>query len=273
MLNLKLMAKRRMMRDNLRCFFISILPFLTLCSLVIINYYLPFFLKKTMVGTDNFLFVFLIILSAVISLCLWKSVCLIKEAFFLMKSKYKKVKFFKIVRKITIKQYFTFIKASVLKTLLSVSWSTLYFAPSLVVALLLIYSYRNENYSENVYITLFASSIVLFVIGLLHLFVTLKRYSLCGAIILRDKEKNALNVIAESINLMENHCVEYSIYCASFSGWILSCIFVIPIFYVLPFVNMSKWCYLTHLNKAETTVKENEKPIIFYIQKQIKNGG
>ena len=52
MLYLKLMAKRKMMNDTLRCFFVSVLPFITLVLLVITNYYLPFFLKKTLGETE-----------------------------------------------------------------------------------------------------------------------------------------------------------------------------------------------------------------------------
>ena len=155
MIYLKLMAKRRMMSDTLRCFLISVLPFLTLCLLVITNYYLPIFLKKTIFGTDNFLLVFFIILSIVISFCLWKSVCLVKEGFFLMKTNHRKVKFFKVVGDISLKQYVTNWKVSVLKALLCVSWSAVYFSPCLIVSLLLLYSYKYENYGENVHITLF----------------------------------------------------------------------------------------------------------------------
>ena len=266
MLYLKLMAKRKMMNDTLRCFFVSVLPFITLVLLVITNYYLPFFLKKTILSADNFILMFFVVLNLVISFCFWKNICLVKEKFFYMKTNHRSVSFFKTVRSICRKQYVTFWKVSVLRVLLSVSWATVYFLPCLILSLLLIYSYRYENYGAYIHITLFVSSVVLFAIGLLHFYVTIKRYSLCEAIILKDKHKNALNVITESISLMENHSVEYSLYCSSFIGWIFSCIFVIPIFYVLPFVNMSKWCYVNNLNKPKE--KEPEKPIIFYIQKR-----
>ena len=266
----KLVAKKRMMNDTMRCFFVSILPFAVLSVFVVLNYYLPFFLKKTLQNTDVFLNAFLTLFSMVISFCIWKSVCLMKEYFFLMKTNRKKVKFLKTVRKISLSQYIVYLKVSVLKALLSVSWSAVYFSPCVVVSALLIYSYRYENYGMNVNITLFVSSLILFFIGLSHFFVTIKRYSMSSAIILRDKQKNPLKIIADSISIMENHTTEYSIYCVSFIGWILSCVFVLPLFYVLPFVNMSKWCCLEKFNKPEVTVTENEKPIIFYIQKRIE---
>lgn len=268
---LKLIAKRKMMNDTMGCFFISVLPLLTLSLLVILNYYLQFFLKKTVFETDIFLLVFFTILSSVISFCIWKSTCLMKYNFFLIKTNYKKVKFLKVVRHISLKQHITYWKVSVLRALLSVSWSAVYFSPCLVVSLILAYSYRYENYGRNVNLTLFISALSLFTVGLFHFFVTIKRYSLCESIILKDKQKKPLNVITESINEMENKSIKYALYCLSFSGWILSCIFIIPIFYVLPFVNMSKWCYISYLNKPKEI--KTEKPVIFYIQKQIKNGG
>ena len=91
---------------------------------------------------------------------------------------------------------------------------------------------------------------------------------MCTAIILKDKQENPLEIIAESIGVMEKHSVEYSFYCFSFVGWIFACIFVLPLFYVLPFINMSKWCYMENIKKEKKTEPENEKPIIFYIQKR-----
>ncbi|MBR2954437.1 MAG: DUF975 family protein [Clostridia bacterium] len=263
---LKLVAKKRMMSNTLSCFAVSLLPYFVFSFLVVFNYYLPFFLKKTL--TDIFLVVFISVISFVFSIFLWSSIRLIKEKYFLMKACGKKAKFFKLVRSISRKQYGLYIKVSVLKLLLSLSWSAVYFSPCVVVAGLLAYSYRYENYGRNVNLTLAISSIVLFVIGLFHFFVTIKRYSMCNAIILKDKQKNPIKIIAESIGVMEQHSVEYSLYCLSFAGWIVSCIFVIPLFYVLPFINMSKWCYMTNIKKEEKTVPENEKPIIFYIQKR-----
>lgn len=265
---LKLVAKKRMMNDTLRCFFVSVIPFAVFFFLVVFNYYLPFFLKKTLQNTDIFPMAFLSVFSIVVSFYLWKSVCLMKEKFFLMKTSHKKIKFIKSVRDISMSQYTAYWKVSVLKTLLSVSWSAVYFSPCIVVAGLLAYSYRYENYGRNVNLTLALASLILFLVGLFHFFVTIKRYSMCTAIILKDKQKNPLKIIAESIDVMENHSVEYSFYCLSFAGWICACIFVIPLFYVLPFVNMSKWCYMANINKEEKTVPENEKPIIFYIQKR-----
>ena len=91
---------------------------------------------------------------------------------------------------------------------------------------------------------------------------------MCNAIILKDKQENPVKIIAESIDIMENYSVEYSLYCLSFVGWICACIFVIPLFYVLPFINMSKWCYMENIKKEEKIVTQSEKPIIFYIQKR-----
>ena len=265
---LKLVAKRRLINNIMGCFFVSLLPFLVFLLLVAFNYYLPFFLKKTLGETEIFLNMALRIFCIIISFCLWKSICLVKEKFFLMKTIYRKIKISRVIKSIKFKKYVTYLKVSVLRYLLSVSWSVVYFLPCLVVTGLLIYTYRFENYGRNIHLTLFVSSTLLFLIGAYHFFVTLKRYSMCELIILKDNQENPLEIIAESISLMEKHSFEYSYYCMSFTGWIVSCIFIVPMFYVLPFVNMSKWCYMMNTENAEKTVTENEKPIIFYIRKR-----
>lgn len=265
---LKLDAKRRMMKNTMFCFAVSLLPFLVFSYLAVFNYYLPIFLKKTLPHTDIFLITFIWITSIVLSVIFWMSVRLVKESFFLARANGRRHKLLKLVRGISGKQYGMYIKVSVLRILLSLSWSAVYFSPCCVVAGLLVYSCKYENYGRNVNLTLALSSVALFLIGLLHFFVTIKRYSMCNAIILRDKQNNPLKIIAESISLMEKHSVEYSFYCLSFTGWIISCIFVLPLFYALPYINMSKWCYMVSIKKQEKPIPENEKPIIFYIQKR-----
>ena len=265
---LKLVAKRRLINNIMVCYLVSVLPFLVFFLSAVFNYYLPFFLKKTLGDTDIFTNTALRLLCVIISFCLWKSVCLVKAKYFIMKTFYRKVKLSKVVKSIKFKKYVTYLKVSVLRGLLSVSWSVVYFLPCLTVAGLLVYTYRFENYGRNIHLTLFVSSILLFLIGAYHFFVTLKRYSMCELIILKDNQENSLEIIAESISRMEKHSFDYSYYCISFTGWIFSCAFIVPMLYVLPFVNMSKWCYMMNVENAEKRITENEKPIIFYIRKR-----
>jgi hypothetical protein len=183
----------------------------------------------------------------------------------------KKISFFDSVKGLSFSQYNTFLGVTIIKLLLSFSFCALYYLPCLVISALLIYSYRFESYGYNVNLTLFISGVMLFFIGSIFLFITLKRYSFTTYVVFTENERNPLKVVTRSIEIMENRSVQYSFYCLSFIGWVLSCIFVVPLIYAVPYINLSKWSYINFIEKKKEKIVENEKPIIFYIQKRVEN--
>lgn len=275
---LKLQAKRKMLKNNFRFFIVGALPFFTISLLTILNYYFIEFIKKTDLRFTDFLSPYtetihlsLIVFFIIFSLCLWKGISLCSQHYFYRRAIGKKSSFSGSIKSLSFSQHNAFLGVTVIKALLSLSLCALYFLPCLAVSALLIYSYRYESYGYNVNLTLFVSATVLFFIGSIFLFVTLKRYSFTTYVILTEEERNPLKVITRSIEIMENHSVEYSVYCFSFLGWVLSCIFIVPLIYAVPYINLSKWSYINFIEKKKGIVEENEKPIIFYIQKRVEN--
>lgn len=275
---LKLSVKRKMLKNNFRFFIVGALPFFTISLLIFIDYYFINQIKKV-----NFAFtsvieqynetirLSIIVFMIFLSFCLWKGISLCSQSYFIQRSTGKRVSFFKSIKSISFSQYNSFLGVTIIKSLLSVSLCALYYLPCLAVFGLLIYCYKYEQYGFNVNITLFISSIILFAVGSFFLFITLKRYSFCTYILVTERERNPLKVITRSIEIMENRCVEYSLYCVSFLGWFLSCVFIIPVVYAVPYFNLSKWSYVYFVEKKDNMVKESEKPIIFYIQKRVEN--
>ncbi len=275
---LKLGAKRKMLKNNFRFFIVGALPFFTISLLTLLNYYFIELIKKTDLRFMGFLSPYtetihlsLIVFFIILSLCLWKGVSLCSQNYFYRRATGKKLSFFKSIKSLSFSQYNSFLGVTIIKSLLSLSLCALYYLPCLAVSILLIYSYRYESYGFNVNLTLFVSSTILFFIGSIFLFVTLKRYSFTTYVIFTEKERNPLKVITRSIEIMEHRSVQYSFYCLSFLGWVLSCIFVIPLVYAIPYINLSKWCYIKFIEKKNDKVVENEKPIVFYIQKRVEN--
>ncbi len=277
---LKLYAKKRIVKNYFRCFCVSLLPFVSIFSLCLLNYYLFILLRQTNFSNISFIspyanYVRLVIMgiSVILSFFIFSSVCLLKNNFFLLKSLKKKVSFFRSIKRVSFRQCLTFYFTSIIRFLLSVSWSTVYLTPSVAVTILLFYSYRYENYGYNVNLTLFVSAVLLFIIGISFLFVSLKRYSMCSYVVLSKRVKNPLKVIEESINLMEGNSIRYALYCLSFIGWVSACVLVIPTTYVLPYLNVGKWCFINSLTIPQKTVDNCEKPIIFYISSKAKKVG
>ena len=275
---LKLGAKRKMLKNNFRFFIVGALPFFTISLLTILNYYFIEFIKNTDLVFTGFLYSYtdtihmtLVVFFIIFSFCLWKGVSLCSQNYFYRRAMGKKMSFFDSVKALSFSQYNTFSGVTIIKLLLSLSFCALYYLPCLAVSALLIYSYRFESYGYNVNLTLFISGVMLFFIGSIFLFVTMKRYSFTTYVVFTENERNPLKVITRSIEIMENRSVQYSFYCLSFIGWVLSCIFVVPLIYAVPYINLSKWSYINFIEKKKEKIVENEKPIIFYIQKRVEN--
>ncbi len=275
---LKLGAKRKMLKNNFRFFIVGALPFFTISLLTILNYYFIEFIKNTDLRFAGFLYPYtetihmsLVVFFIIFSFCLWKGVSLCSQNYFYRRATGKKLSFFGSIKGLSFSQYNSFLGVTIIKLLLSLSFCALYYLPCLAVSALLIYSYKFEFYGYNVNLTLFVSSMILFIIGSIFLFVTLKRYSFTTYVVFTENERNPLKVITRSIEIMENRSVQYSFYCLSFLGWVLSCIFVVPLIYAVPYINLSKWSYINFIEKKKDRALENEKPIIFYIQKRVEN--
>lgn len=252
---IKLSAKRQLVGNNIKCFFASVLPIFTFSALTVSNYYLYRLLAKINMPYDVYLKPAVLTLSLIISFFIYIVSKLISERYFYMKS--RKI----TAQRLNFRQCFTATVTAVLKFFLSVAWSAVYYFPS---AIMLSALYIAENYSRNVRAALIASSAVLFLIGTAFLYVTLKRYSMCYAVILADREKDSLKIIEKSILLTDGNMVKYSAFSLSFLGWTVSCVFILPLFYVLPYRKMAQYSFYNSLTEEET----DEKPVIFYITKK-----
>lgn len=272
---IKLDAKKRLVNNNLKCFFISILPYVTIILLSVLNYYLYILLSKSDFTILPYASLYaeyikptLLTVSIVLSLFIWRAVRLCTDRFFFVKSRNHDIGFFASLKKLPLRSVCTYFLTCLLKLFLSIAWAALYFSPCVIVAGTFAYCLVSGNYGLGMLATLAASSLVLLVIGTVFLYVTLKRYSMCSAVIFSQKEKDSLKVIEKSISIMNGNMFRYSLYCMSFVGWVLSCVFVLPAFYVLPYRMMAKYSFFDCVTNSRPFEQTKEKPIIFYLAKE-----
>lgn len=263
---IKLNAKKRLVKNHFKCFLVSVFPYVTIFLLTVLNYYLYIFLKGADFGFNPYISSYalyikasLYTLSLIISFFLWKISQLVSEKFFFSRN-------IKNKNRLTFRKYITAITVSALKFFLSVAWSAVFYSPCAVMTVTLYYCINSGDYTFNVMVTLFVASVLLMFIGSGFLYITLKRYSMCNYVILSGTETDSLKVIEKSIKIMEGNTVKYTFYSLSFSGWILSCILIVPIIYVLPYVKMAKYSFLKAVIKPVT---KEQKPVIFYLTKKI----
>ena len=271
---IKLKAKDRLVKNHFNCFIVSILPYLTFFSLLIFNYYLYSFLKNTHFDSISSYSVYvkslILTLSISFSFVLWRTMRFLSDYYFFMKNNGEKIHFFSLIKKVSLRQLVTSSMASILKFFLSVAWGTLYLFPCVIVTGVFIYAFKYEDFNRNLLTTLFVAVVILFFIGVSFLYFTMKRYTMTDAVIFTSKEKDSIKAIEQSIELMEGNTVKYALYCLSFFGWLLSCILVVPLFYVLPYKVMAKYSFYNGITKSTVSHHPQEKPIIFYVTKTAK---
>lgn len=271
---IKLKAKNRLIKNHFRCFLASAFPYAAFISLSLLNYYLYVFLKNTDFTSVSSYAVYLrpsiLTVSLVFSFILWRTSRLLTDRYFYVKNHNPEATFLGAVRGISFRQFITATMATVLKFFLGVAWTALYLLPCILMSGIFIYALKYEEFNRNLFITLFASSVILFFIGVSFLYVTMKRYTMTDAIIFACKEKDSLKAIEKSIKIMEGNTLKYSLYCLSFLGWILSCFLVLPIIYVLPYKTMAKYSFYSFSSKSTFFKHESQKPIVFYITKTVK---
>lgn len=91
--------------------------------------------------------------------------------------------------------------------------------------------------------------IVLEIAGLIFSFCFYTKTVLCNYILAEDDSKNAAWYIKNSFQLSKGHNIDIIKLILSFIFWLLSCFFIFPIFYVIPYMGVSlgtsaKWLIL-----------------------------
>ncbi len=72
-------------------------------------------------------------------------------------------------------------------------------------------------------------------------------YSMSFFIFVDSEEKDAMNIIKKSKDMMYGYKWDYFVFQLSFIGWALLCLFIIPIIYVLPYYYVANTMYYEEL--------------------------
>ncbi len=267
---IKLNAKKHLIKNQFKCFLILVLPYICIVSLTALNYYLYVFLKSVSFENTPFVSFYAAQLRATlltVSVCISVCVCIIakfiSERYVFIKSRTQNATLYQTFKKLSFRQCVTAVTVGILKFYLFLMWSMFYLFPSAFSGTAL-YLALHGNYSDKVLITLLLSTVILFLLGVVFLYITLKRYSMCNAVLFTTREADAFKIIARSCEIMEGNTKRYALFCVSFSGWIATCITVLPLFYVLPYIRISKYNYYNYLTGFKQYERITQKPIVFY---------
>lgn len=75
--------------------------------------------------------------------------------------------------------------------------------------------------------------------------------TLCNYIIIDNEKLCPKEVLMKSWEMMDGHKWEFLGYTLSFIGWILLCVFIVPIYFVIPYMEVTFVLFYEGLKKAE----------------------
>lgn len=122
--------------------------------------------------------------------------------------------------------------------LISLFWYTLTLLPAVATAFIC-YTLLKRSASAAVIYALAVCTAVLSAIGLVFAFIIMQRYALSYAFIFENPSLKARQAVKESKKIMFTNEKKLAALKLSFSAWFLSCIFILPIFYVAPYYKLS----------------------------------
>lgn len=133
-------------------------------------------------------------------------------------------------------------------------WALLFCAPGAV--LLGIAWYKLIKGSEALlFLIPCAAGVVFLVVGLFFYLLVTRRYLLTYYLFDESGKASASAVIRESARVMDGQMGRAAAFALSFTPWLLSCVFLFPVFYVYPYYQQSRAVFARQaLNQAPRTI-------------------
>lgn len=191
-------------------------------------------------------------LAVIYGLCIFLSVTLVsplkfsRDIWFYETSKKDKTKLRRML--FSYRPHWFFRCAALRFTLLFVKliWSLLYFLPCIALSGYLVYSLQS-GISKTMLLLVSASIAISFLSGSFFSFVTFQRYSLCHVMFYENDGISALEAVRRSAQLMDESCFALAKLKLSFVGWMISCLLILPVFYVYPYYKISVAYFLNNV--------------------------
>lgn len=128
---------------------------------------------------------------------------------------------------------------NVLLFLIKTMWAIVFFLPSIIFLWSVYYLSASGGLELYLFISLAVGGVLLAVSGLVFYLIATERYFIAGYLFSSDPRLSAMTAIRQSKNLLDGHIFEIVRFKLSFIPWILSCIFIAPAFYVIPYYKES----------------------------------
>ncbi len=137
------------------------------------------------------------------------------------------------------KNSFRALRFKVLLVTIKAMWAVVFFLPFAVLTWSIYYLSGSGGLELYLFISLSGGAILTAVCGAIFYFIAMQKYFIAEYLYSSDPRLKPLTAIRQSKNLLDGHILEIVCFKLSFTPWFLSCIFIAPAFYFLPYYKES----------------------------------
>ncbi len=124
-----------------------------------------------------------------------------------------------------------------------------------------LYLYNISYLSPQIYYILSFGSVLLFSISIVVWRVSVLRYSAAPFYICLNSDLKIKDAIQKSSRFTDGLLTEGVVLEYSFAGWILSCFFIVPLLYVVPYIKLTKCVYITEVVFSRSSKQKSKYPV------------
>lgn len=119
-------------------------------------------------------------------------------------------------------------------------WTILFFMPATAVVLVIVATAFSGGIEIYLFLSLCIGALILSVIGLAFRFIIIQRYFLANYLLVSNPDIGIVQCIKQSVNLLEGHIFTVVKFKLSFLLHLLSCLLILPVFFVYPHYKQSR---------------------------------
>lgn len=275
---IKVKAKELLLNNTAKLFFVSFTAFILKaifsCAVILFAHFLLVsnFLQS-LVRTYNSLLVYFAysLIIVILFLCLFLFISGLKSgenAIYFLQSKGSNAKFKYLFIFLRPSQSFRSLYMYFRLFLLKVGWFIFLHLPPTFCLGLTFFLYFNANIYKAVFYTLLFGTVFLLSISRFFYNCITSRYSYAPYYLCTDLNISVSDAILKSTENSDGFIKDNAFLKSSFLPWIISCIFIIPVFYVIPFMKLSKARFVTFTDGLRIALPQNFGYPIFYNNKK-----
>lgn len=148
-------------------------------------------------------------------------------------------------------------------------WLIYFLFPCTLCVICDIYVYNSYNISSPIHIVLSVSISLLLSISIVMWRCAIARYSAAPYYFCLNPSMRVRDAIKKSIRFTDGFLAESVLMEYSLMGWILSCVFIVPLFYVIPYVKLCKCMFVSEMLMEKPRAKESSGTITYLSSQHI----